>query len=88
MNNTIRCAGARENNLKNISLEIPKGKITVFTGASGLGNPPLFLTQSQQKRKDSSTLKTLTLQTNCGPCLISAKKRPFSFRRSVFLQAQ
>lgn len=29
--------GMRENNLKNISLEIPKRKITVFTGVSGSG---------------------------------------------------
>jgi excinuclease UvrABC ATPase subunit len=29
--------GARENNLKNVSLQIPKKKITVFTGVSGSG---------------------------------------------------
>lgn len=29
--------GARENNLKNVSLEIPKRQITVFTGVSGSG---------------------------------------------------
>lgn len=29
--------GARENNLKDVSLRIPKGKITVFTGVSGSG---------------------------------------------------
>ena len=33
--------GARENNLKNISLEIPKNKITVFTGVSGSGKSSL-----------------------------------------------
>ncbi|NLY63287.1 MAG: multidrug ABC transporter ATP-binding protein, partial [Erysipelothrix sp.] len=27
----------RENNLKNVSLNIPKDKITVFTGVSGSG---------------------------------------------------
>lgn len=32
---TIR--GARDNNLKNLSLDIPKRKITVFTGVSGSG---------------------------------------------------
>ncbi len=32
---TIR--GARENNLKNVSLRIPKRKITIFTGVSGSG---------------------------------------------------
>ena len=29
--------GLRQNNLKNISLEIPKEKIVVFTGVSGSG---------------------------------------------------
>ena len=33
--------GARENNLKNISLEIPKQQITVFTGVSGSGKSSL-----------------------------------------------
>jgi len=29
---TIQVRGARENNLKNISVDIPRRKITVFTG--------------------------------------------------------
>jgi excinuclease UvrABC ATPase subunit len=33
----IEIRGARENNLKNVSLRIPKRKITVFTGVSGSG---------------------------------------------------
>ncbi|GAB2668341.1 ATP-binding cassette domain-containing protein [Nocardia goodfellowii] len=33
----IRILGAREHNLRNVSLEIPKNKITVFTGVSGSG---------------------------------------------------
>ena len=33
----IRIKGLRQNNLKNISLEIPKHKIVVFTGGSGSG---------------------------------------------------
>jgi excinuclease UvrABC ATPase subunit len=33
----IEVRGARENNLKNISLRIPKRKITIFTGVSGSG---------------------------------------------------
>ena len=36
---TIR--GARENNLKNVSLDIPKRMITVFTGVSGSGKSSL-----------------------------------------------
>ena len=35
--------GARENNLKDVSLEIPKHKITVFTGVSGSGKSSLVL---------------------------------------------
>jgi len=33
----ITVRGARENNLKNVSLRIPKRKITIFTGVSGSG---------------------------------------------------
>ncbi|MBW7475301.1 excinuclease ABC subunit UvrA [Paenibacillus oenotherae] len=33
----IAISGARENNLKNVSLRIPKRKITIFTGVSGSG---------------------------------------------------
>src|ERR1700729_3542449 len=37
----IRVHGARENNLKDVSIEIPKRKITVFTGVSGSGKSSL-----------------------------------------------
>ncbi|WP_334329230.1 hypothetical protein [Companilactobacillus sp. HBUAS59699] len=33
----IEIVNDRENNLKNISLKIPKNKLTVFTGVSGSG---------------------------------------------------
>src|SRR5829696_8923813 len=33
----IQIHGARENNLKNVSLRIPKRQITIFTGVSGSG---------------------------------------------------
>ncbi len=39
--NTIRVTGAREHNLKNINLEIPKNKLIVFTGLSGSGKSSL-----------------------------------------------
>jgi excinuclease UvrABC ATPase subunit len=37
----IRVHGARENNLKNISVEIPKRRLTAFTGVSGSGKSSL-----------------------------------------------
>src|SRR3712207_4740287 len=37
----IEVRGARENNLKNISLDIPRRKLTVFTGVSGSGKSSL-----------------------------------------------
>jgi excinuclease UvrABC ATPase subunit len=37
----IHVRGARENNLQNISLDIPRRKITVFTGVSGSGKSSL-----------------------------------------------
>ncbi len=50
MDNKIRIYGARENNLKNINLEIPKNKLVVLTGVSGSGK---------------STIAFKTLQTEC-----------------------
>lgn len=43
MSQNIVIRGARENNLKGVSLEIPKYQITVFTGVSGSGKSSLVL---------------------------------------------
>jgi excinuclease UvrABC ATPase subunit len=37
----IRVQGARVNNLKDVSVEIPKRRLTVFTGVSGSGKSSL-----------------------------------------------
>lgn len=48
----IEIRGARENNLKNVSLRIPKRKITIFTGVSGSGKSSIVFdtiaTESQR----------------------------------------
>lgn len=41
MNDKIMIHGAREHNLKNIDLEIPRDKLIVFTGLSGSGKSSL-----------------------------------------------
>ena len=39
--NVIRVVGARQNNLKNITVEIPRDKFVVITGLSGSGKSSL-----------------------------------------------
>ena len=41
MNDKLVIQGAKENNLKNVSLEIPRNKLVVFTGLSGSGKSSL-----------------------------------------------
>ncbi len=49
MDSFIEIRGARENNLKNISLRIPKNKLVVFTGLSGSGKSTLALDTLQKE---------------------------------------
>src|SRR3954452_18467414 len=49
---SIEVRGARENNLKNVSLDIPKRQLTVFTGVSGSGKSSLvFETIASESRR-------------------------------------
>ncbi|MEV4175938.1 excinuclease ABC subunit UvrA [Nonomuraea sp. NPDC049709] len=55
----ITIAGARENNLKNVSIEVPKHQITVFTGVSGSGKSSLVFdtiaAESQRQLNETFT---------------------------------
>jgi len=57
MSDRIIIKGLRQNNLKNISLEIPKNKIVVFTGVSGSGKSSIVFdtiaAESQRQMNDT-----------------------------------
>jgi len=56
--------GARENNLKDVSLKIPKHQITVFTGVSGSGKSSLVLDTiaAKSRRELNDTFPTFVQQ--------------------------
>lgn len=60
----IRIQGAYENNLKHVSLDIPKYKITVFTGVSGSGKSSLVLDTiaAKSRRELNDTFPTFVQQ--------------------------
>lgn len=52
LHDLIRVQGARENNLKDVSVELPKRRLTVFTGVSGSGKSSLvFDTIAAESRR-------------------------------------
>jgi len=61
---TIVVTGATENNLKNLSLELPKYKITVFTGVSGSGKSSLVMDTiaAKSRRELNETFPTFVQQ--------------------------
>ncbi|WP_167462661.1 ATP-binding cassette domain-containing protein [Nocardia brasiliensis] len=56
---TIQIVGARENNLRNVSLAVPKGKLVVFTGVSGSGKSSIVFgtiaVESQRQLNETFT---------------------------------
>jgi len=63
-NKLIKIIGAKENNLKNISLSLPKYEIIVVTGVSGSGKSSLVLDTiaAQSRRELNSTFPSFTAQ--------------------------
>jgi excinuclease UvrABC ATPase subunit len=56
----IEIRGARENNLKHVSLRIPKRKITIFTGVSGSGKSSIVFDTiaAEARRQLNETFST------------------------------
>lgn len=60
----IKIVGANENNLKNVSLKLPKNQIVVFTGVSGSGKSSLCLDTlaAESRRELNSTFPSFVQQ--------------------------
>ena len=61
----IKIRGLKQNNLKNVSLDIPKNKIVVFTGVSGSGKSSIVFdtvaAESQRQMNESKNIANTTL---------------------------
>ena len=70
--NVIRIVGAKEHNLKNITVEIPKNKLTVVTGPSGSGKSSLAMDTiyAEGKRRYVESLSAYARQ------FLGVSKRP------------
>ncbi len=75
----IRVYGARENNLKDLSVEIPKRRLTVFTGVSGSGKSSLVFgtIAAESQRLINETYSAPSSKVSCrlwpGPRSICSK---------------
>ena len=66
---TIVIRGLRQNNLKNVSLDIPKGKIVVFTGVSGSGKSSIVfdtIAAESQRQMNETYTASLTRMIDIG----------------------
>jgi len=98
MTNFIKIRGAREHNLKNVNLDIPKNKLVVFTGVSGSGKSSLALdtiyaegrrryveSLSSYARKFLGGMHKPDVETIEGlsPAIAISQKKPFHNPRST-----
>ena len=98
MSNFIKIRGAREHNLKNVNLDIPKNKLVVFTGVSGSGKSSLALdtVYAEGRRRYVESLSSYARQFLGGmhkpdvetieglsPSIAISQKKPFHNPRST-----
>lgn len=88
----IFISGAREGNLKNISLEIPRNKLVAFTGLSGSGKSTLLLdvlfNECQRQYLEAITLQGIQKPKverirGCSPAIAISQKDSYSNPRST-----
>ena len=91
MRNTIGVRGAKENNLKNVSLDIPREKLIVLTGLSGSGKSSLafetIYAEGQRRFLDSlsafsAQIRLQDQEAGCGFCVM-ASRRSFPSSRNL-----
>ena len=82
MKNKIIIKGAREHNLKNVSLELPRDKMIVFTGLSGSGKSSLAFDTifAEGQRRYLESLSTYARQ------FLGGMQKPMLMKSKDYLQ--
>lgn len=63
--NKIKITGAREHNLQNIDIEIPKNELVVITGVSGSGKSSLAFDTIYSEAAEKRMLRVCQLMREC-----------------------